>query len=470
MSLHLRIALSITIVLSLTFGSIAIVVWGLPQSLDLEIDRELLAIQEQILDGARARGNIELQDLDWPDEMNSLESGSTFFTVLNADGDVVKHSINLDEEDALLLDPILGTNDIQRDSLPLSGQSLRILSYPIVGQFAQGDELIGYLQVARLGNDYASFEILTRATQFAILGGLFLSLFLVLFVIPNSLVPLYEIVGATSRITSADDLGNVRITPRGGSDIVSQLVRSFNELLARLEELFRRQQRLLADVSHELRTPLTAIRGNVDLIRRMGEPDAESLDAIEIEAERMTRLVNDLLTLARADVGGLPIQQELVDLDMIFLHIYEQVTIIHQPVRVILRDLSPALVLGDRDRLAQLMLNLVTNAIKYTDPGGRVWASLTVTEDMAVYTVEDTGIGIPSEDLPRIFDRFYRVSKARARSEQRGGAGLGLSIVKSIVDAHNGDITVDSVFGEGSTFTVTIPLYKLPEVTSQNTA
>ncbi|MGB1252897.1 MAG: sensor histidine kinase, partial [Candidatus Promineifilaceae bacterium] len=97
-------------------------------------------------------------------------------------------------------------------------------------------------------------------------------------------------------------------------------------------------------------------------------------------------------------------------------------------------------------------------------------ASLTVTEDMAVYTVEDTGIGIPSEDLPRIFDRFYRVSKARARSEQRGGAGLGLSIVKSIVDAHNGDITVDSVFGEGSTFTVTIPLYKLPEVTSQNTA
>lgn len=463
MSLHLRIIFYLSIVLTVTFGGIAIIIGGLPRSLDLEIDTNLLKIQEQMLDDARARGSIELQDLRWPNGMSSLESGSTFFAVINANGDVVNHSINLDVKDAPL-DPDLNINDIQRSTRELSGQSMRVLSYPIVGQFADGDRLLGHLQVARLGNDFASFEVLARATRFATLGGLFLSLFLMTYIIPNSLAPLHEIVHATGNITSADDLSNIRITPSDGGDIVSRLVLSFNELLTRLEQLFRRQQRLLADVSHELRTPLTAIRGNVDLIRRMGEPDAESLDAIEIEAERMTRLVNDLLTLARADVGGLPIQQELVDLDNIFLHIYEQVTIMNHPVRVILRDLSPALVLGDRDRLAQLMLNLLTNAIKYTDPGGRVWVSLTVTEDMAVYTVEDTGIGIPSDDLPRIFDRFYRVSKARARSEKRGGAGLGLSIVKSIVEAHSGEITVESVQGEGSTFTVTIPLYKLPQV------
>ncbi len=464
MSLHLRIIALAALIFAVPFTVFVVLVTGLPRTLGIEIDAELQVIQENILNDAEARGSIELQDLRWPDEMSPFQSGSSFYVVLNEAGEVVGHSDNISAEHGPL-DPELSSSEIKRSSQTFDEQSIRVLSYPIVGQFSDGDRLIGHLQVARLINDFAFYQRISRSMLFAGLSGLFLSIVLLVIVIPSALRPLDKIVATTATITSADDL-NTRIPDPGGRGTVVRLIRSFNQLFGRLEDLFRTQQRLLGDVSHELRTPLTAIRGNVDLIRRMGEADGESLDAIEIEVERMTRLVNDLLTLARAEVGGLPIQKELVDLDMVFLHIYEQVTLIGHPVRVILRDVSQALVLGDKDRLSQLMLNLLTNAIKYTDEGGSVWVSLTTTETMAVYTVEDTGIGIPSENLTQIFERFYRVDKARARGSggtARGGAGLGLAIANSIIEAHDGDITVESEVGVGSTFTVTIPLYKLPE-------
>jgi two-component system OmpR family sensor kinase len=219
--------------------------------------------------------------------------------------------------------------------------------------------------------------------------------------------------------------------------------------------LFHARQRFLADVSHELRTPLTTIRGNVDLIRRMGEADDETMDVVQDELMRMTRLVDDLLLLARADTGGLPIQQQPVELDGIFLDVYRQVKSIEKDVRVELKEVDQVCVLGDQDRLKQLILNLVDNAMKYTPPGGKVSLSLAKANGIAEIAVADTGIGIPAEDLPRVFDRFYRVDKARSRN--MGGSGLGLSIAYWIAQAHGGNITVSSAVGEGTEFRITLP-------------
>jgi signal transduction histidine kinase len=211
----------------------------------------------------------------------------------------------------------------------------------------------------------------------------------------------------------------------------------------------------VADVSHELRSPLTAIRGNLDLLRRGGvdnnaERDA-SITAIDSESARMQRMVQDLLLLAHAD-AGVGIQKETVELDTLLLDIYRQARLTASGVKVSWGSEDQAQVVGDPDRLKQLFVNLVDNAIKYTPNGGEVTLSLEREEPWVRVAVADTGVGIPPRDLPKIFDRFYRIDRARARAD--GGAGLGLSIVKWIVDAHDGRIDVKSEVGKGSTFTV----------------
>ena len=285
---------------------------------------------------------------------------------------------------------------------------------------------------------------------------------------PGLFKPLEDIATVARQITRADDLSR-RVPYANRPDEIGDLARAFNQTLERLERLFRTQQRLLADVSHELRTPLTAIRGNLDLMSRMGEADPESMAAIQAEIERMTRLVGDLLLLARADSGGLPLERQVVELDSVLFEVYRQVRMMDAPVFIELVEVDQAIVMGDIDRLKQLFINLVENAIKYTPPGGEVQLSLSKKAGWAQLEITDNGIGIPAENLPHIFDRFYRVDKARTRAQ--GGSGLGLSIAQWIAQAHGGAIRVTSTVGEGSTFTVTLPLYEpapqLPVVESK---
>ena len=185
--------------------------------------------------------------------------------------------------------------------------------------------------------------------------------------------------------------------------------------------------------------------------------------AARSETQRMSRLVGDLLMLAQADLGHLPIIEGKVQLDALVLEVFEQAHVLSKgKVNVHLGTLDEVTITGDSDRLKQLLLNLVTNGIKYSPEGGKLSISLETDETTARVNVSDTGEGIPAEDLPNIFDRFYRVDRARARAQ--GGAGLGLSIAKWIAEAHNGDITVESVEGEGTTFTLHLPIVdKEPE-------
>ncbi len=271
----------------------------------------------------------------------------------------------------------------------------------------------------------------------------------------RALTPIDRVSQAAARIAETDDL-KTRLEYDGPMDEIGRMNSVFNQMMDRLENLFHVQQRFVADVSHELRTPLTAIRGNLDLIKRYGA-DPESLDAMESEVERMSRMVSDLLLLARADYGGLKLDLEPLDLDTTVSEVYRDVRVLAQARSLTLRihDFEPVRVKGDADRLKQLLLNLISNAIKFTPEGGTITINLRRAFDDAIIEVIDTGIGIAPEDLPRIFDRFYQADPARVRKGE--GSGLGLSIAKWIVEAHGGHIEVTSDVGKGTTFTVFLP-------------
>ena len=275
----------------------------------------------------------------------------------------------------------------------------------------------------------------------------------------RALSPLATMTDTALQITRADDLSR-RIPTRGiVDDEVGKLITSFNNTMGRLEKLFATQRRFVADIGHELRTPLTVIRGNIDLMRKVGIEDEQSLHSIELEVDRLARLVEDLLILAQAESGKLPMDRRRVEMDTLLLEVFSQAHVLAADrVRLEIGQIDQVLVCGDRDRLKQVVLNLVANAIKYTAQGGKVTVNLFKEEGQGVFSVKDTGAGISSEDLPHVFERFYRGDKSRSRGKDGAGFGLGLSIAYWIVRNHGGEIEVKSKPNRGSTFTVHLPL------------
>jgi signal transduction histidine kinase len=265
------------------------------------------------------------------------------------------------------------------------------------------------------------------------------------FAIEQALAPLSAVTETALQISRADDLSQRIPNPSSKNDETGRFIDAFNETLERLEQIFHSQQRFLADVSHELRTPLTVIKGNVDLMRRMKQLDEESLDTIEDEADRLTRLVGNLLLEAQAQSGKLPLYFSPVEL-----------------VIIRLTEIDQIVVSGDRDRLKQVLINLISNAIKYTPKGGEVFLSLGKMGDNARLIVRDTGQGIAVEDLPHIFERFFRAEKSRTRSKT-SGFGLGLSIAYWIINHHGGHIEVNSAENKGTTFCIYLPMLKSKE-------
>jgi heavy metal sensor kinase len=275
------------------------------------------------------------------------------------------------------------------------------------------------------------------------------------FLASRALSPVDKVTRLARRI-SAEDLGQ-RLNLRLPDDEVGRLARTFDEMITRLDDAFRRQRQFTADSSHELRTPLTAIKGQVEVaLTRPRGPAAyrDVLQAVNEEVDRLIRLVGSLLTLARADAGQIPIALEAINLPDLVAAAIEQVrgSAAQRNVDLEAAPGPPTTLHGDEDLLLQLLLNLLDNAIKCTPPGGRVTAGWGKNDTQVELWVRDTGVGIAPEHMPHIFDRFYRVDKARSRAE--GGAGLGLSICRWIAEAHGGSISVESGPGQGSTFTV----------------
>jgi len=362
-------------------------------------------------------------------------------------------------------DPIYGTfvfsdTRIRTVQLPLylslSDGSVRYVGYIAVGEpLVQADQTIDHV------NRLVIFASLVAVVIAAVAGW---------FLAGRALRPVDRITAAASAIASDGGGARLRTTrldvPPAGDEL-ARLASAFNRMLDRLQETFEGQRRFIADASHELRTPLTAIRGNLDVVTRQSESDSlsqtdldEALVDLRRESQRMNRLVEDLLTLARAEAPAegasrfTPVPLADVAEDGL-----RTASSLADGQQFSSEASSPVSVMGDRDQLVQVLVILLDNAIRHTPGSGQIRIATGRNGDLAFMRVTDSGAGIAKEHLPHLFDRFYRAESSRQRPT--GGTGLGLAIAHAIVEAHGGSIDVSSELGSGSEFTVRLPALTL---------
>jgi heavy metal sensor kinase len=348
----------------------------------------------------------------------------------------------------------LGRETFETVTLP-AGERVRLVTVPIV----QEHHLVRFVQV---GMPLRPAEQTLRHYVETLLAlvpvGLVLATAGGAAIARTALRPVGDISLAARRIT-AEALGE-RIAVRGTGDELDHLAETLNGMLARLEGAFAHMRRFAADAAHELRTPLTALKGGMEVaLRARRDPEeyrAVLRSSLE-EVERLIALSEDLLLFSRTEAGGLR-TRAAVDLEPVLLEVFDLGLRLAQPAGITLRveASEPARVAGDEAALRRACRNLVENAIKYTPSGGKVELALTREGGEACLSVRDSGPGIEPADIERIFQPFVRLDAARARAT--GGAGLGLAIARSIVQAHGGTITVLSAPGAGSEFTIRLPL------------
>jgi two-component system OmpR family sensor kinase len=384
--------------------------------------------------------------------VNDFVSPGIFIQIIDSNGSVVVKSDNLAAQElpstpALITkvtSGILVTTTLASDD----GTHLRIMASPL--------DLNGEILVLQVGESMALVASVLRQAVlslfiWAIFALIFMA-FLSVFLLQRALEPVKQITGTAREIETSSDL-NRRVGYVGPDDEIGRLAGTFDHLIAHLNQVFDAQKRFIADASHDLRSPLTVIRGNVDMLKRnLPESErTESLRAIEGETKRMSRIVDDLLLLTEIESDH-AIPQARVDLRGIVL---DEVRRAQQTAgsRIITITHADSIgIRGDGYRLRRMLGNLLDNAIKYTADDGHILVSLLCEGSGAIMKVTDDGIGIAHDDVPHIFDRFYRVEKARSR--ERGGTGLGLAIVKSVAEQHNGTVVAESEPGKGSTFEV----------------
>ena len=452
MSLRLRLTLlysTLTGGVLLVFAAAAIFIFN--AILINQIDNALDTASAVIVKDIKVDALDEVQA-----NLNSIElSSDVFVQVWGLDGRLQHGLRTLEDFSDQPFDPTAIKADFPLYREVQAGKyHLRVVSVPL----ERNNRRVATLQIA-VNLDVVDSARIGLTNILAVIWGvaILLSGNIAWLTLGQTLRPLKSISETAEQINRADDLSR-RIPYDGPQDEIGSLVDSFNQTLERLEALFTSQQRLLADVSHELRTPLTVIKGNVDLMRRMKRLDDESLASIDQEAGRLSRLVGGLLLLAQAESGQLSLVEKPVELDLLVTEVFQEMSILAgNKLRLHLNEIDQVVVNGDRDRLKQVLINLVANAIQYTPPGGEVFISLEKIGTQGRIICRDTGPGIPAEDLPHIFERFYRAEKSRTRGKTTG-FGLGLSIVNWIVERHGGRIEVDSKEGAGTSFALWLPV------------
>ncbi len=336
------------------------------------------------------------------------------------------------------------------------GQMVRLYSAPL----GEDHTVFGVVQV---GESLAPFSAtLWRVViGFLLLAPFFLALGALgsYWLAGRAFRPIHRLTHTAQEIEAGDLQRRIPL-PRA-NDEIHHLALTLNEMIARLDRAFAQQRRFVADASHELRTPVAVIRSLTDVaLAEAQNPEeyASILGEVNAEAERLGQLINDLLALARADEGQTVLEHEPVRLDRLVAEVAATLEplAVEQGVTLDVWSREPVTVQGDEARLIQVVINLLQNALSYTNAGGVVTLNVEADTANAILTVRDTGVGIAPEHLPLLFERFYRADPARSRSP--GGSGLGLAIVAWVVRAHAGTVAVESQAGQGSVFAITLPL------------
>lgn len=479
------------LILTLTFSGVALRTL-LVRSLDQDAEARLESAAEDVLDQTSER-----QDVSSPPRSGNGESA---IVVTDRDVESILFSgVSATVIDALGGEPLLERGMLSRIwpdpedyqvylrrsepqyySFQVSGHAIRGLAVPIVSSQAI-DPDTGQRQVVGMVFTSESQEsgnrvvnLLNQVILLAGVAGVAIAGVGGWVLAGRALAPVNRIMNSAEDIAKgkgAVSLSRRLDVPMTGDEI-AQLAETFNDMLDRIEEAFAAQRRFVGDASHELRTPLTSIKGNVDVLRRQiargraTDPKdlAEALSDVGREADRMGRLVDDLLSLARTDAEGFGslVNLDVVSLDVLAHEAVRTAEVLVEGQKLTLEAPEPVMVHGDGDRLVQVMLILIDNALRHTPKGGSVTLSIRMSMDpqdnvpCARIDVSDTGKGISAEHLPHLFERFYRAEGSRSRLD--GGTGLGLSIALSIVRSHGGWIDVESAPGMGTHFTVWLPV------------
>jgi heavy metal sensor kinase len=344
-------------------------------------------------------------------------------------------------------------------------ETFRIISTPVYknGELTEIIQLGTHLYFARQNLSHFRNNILAVLPIILVLGtlgGWILA--------RRSLSPIGYIAAKAQSITSQNL--SERLTPRGTDDEMDDLIRTINEMIARLESSFKRMAEFTADASHELKTPICAMRGEAEVLllkERKAEEYQEGLVHFIEQFDHLNQMINDLILLSKFDTTQVELKMVPLRLDLLIKDLCNLFQVLAEQKNIALETgpLEEVTVIGDKVRLQQLFTNLIDNAIKYTSQGS-IHVTVEKNEGAVLVKIIDTGMGIPKEEQEKIFKRFYRMDKSRSR--ETGGVGLGLSIVEWIVHAHHGRIEVDSEINQGSTFTVYLPLQRIANPPHQN--
>ncbi len=460
LSIRRRLAVWIAIALILTLTALFFTLrLTLRNILNSDIDTQLSDDQQRVSAPVAAAGSLQAADL------SAIVENSSFIAVVrDLGGLALAATPRLDAASLALSDDevsrVLQGDTIER-VVDIDGEPFRVRS----SRLAAGRKVVGVVQVGESAEAVAS---VTDALEivFLVAGAVaaVLALATGYWLARSALKPIDDVAGVAREI-EVSDLTR-RIGAHGKPEEVQRLADTFDAMLDRLNAAFQQQRNFVLDVSHELRTPLTALRGNLDVLLMHEALEAEAraqLERMSLEVGRLIRLTSNLLYLAHVDAGR-GLDRRPVAMDDLCLEVYRQAKDLRPGVRLRLGGEDQVAVMGDRDLLKQLILNLVDNGLKYTPPGGEVTLSLYAEDSWARIEVKDTGPGIPPEDLPHIFDRYYRGAGSGGRGGS--GAGIGLAITEWVARAHGGRIEVHSEVGKGSTFTVHLPLDSGPAPSS----